>query len=120
MSTTLKHIADLTEERQQLLLRVFAPGLDVVPAKTGQLEGAGLGLVPSQIAGALEVGEVGVDGRRRGEPDALADLAHRRRVAVPVHVLDEEVPDLLLPAGQRGHEGIRLQGRFANMCSTTA
>ncbi len=49
----------------------------------------------------LEVGEMGVHRRRRGEPDLLADLAHRRRVAVVVDVRDEELPDLLLTRGER-------------------
>ena len=45
-------------------------------------------------------------GRRRGEPDGLADLAHRRRVAVRVDVVGQVVPDLLLSAGQhRGTSG---------------
>ena len=38
----------------------------------------------------------------RGEADLLADLAHRGRVAVRVHVLDEVVPDLLLAGGEQG------------------
>src|SRR5215475_13682671 len=38
--------------------------------------------------------------RWRGEAHRLSDLAHRRRVAVLVDVLREEVPDLLLSAGQ--------------------
>src|SRR5207247_1642874 len=49
----------------------------------------------------LEVGEMGVDGRRRGEPHLLADLADGGRIAVRVDVLDEELPDLLLALGQQ-------------------
>ena len=41
-----------------------------------------------------------MDGRGGREPDLGADLAHRRRVAVAVDVLDEVVPDLLLPFGE--------------------
>ena len=61
-----------------------------------QLERARLGRVALDQPGALEVREVRVHGRRRGEPDRLADLAHRRRVAVRVHVVGQELPDLLL------------------------
>src|SRR5581483_7321088 len=71
-------------------------------------EGARLRRVAAKETGALEVREVGVHGRRRGEADALSDLAHGRRVAVRVDVLDEVVPDLLLAGGQHG----RLQGRL--------
>ncbi len=39
-------------------------------------------------------------GRRRGKPDLLADLANGGRVAVPIDVLDEVVPDLLLAGGE--------------------
>ena len=67
-----------------------------------QLECARLRRVAAQQACALEVREVRVHRRGRGEPDVLADLAHGRRVAVAVDVLDEEVPDLLLPG--REHE----------------
>ena len=38
---------------------------------------------------------------------ALADLADRRRIAVPVDVLDEVVPDLLLPRGEHAASGVR-------------
>ena len=65
-----------------------------------QLERARLGRVAAEQAGALEVRQVRVDGRGRGEADPLADLAHRRRVAVAVDVLDEVVPDLLLAGGE--------------------
>ena len=66
------------------------------------------GLVGSRLqqTGALEVREVCVHGRGRCEADGLADLPHRRRVAVLVDVVDEEVPDLLLSSRQH----LRLQG----------
>ena len=46
--------------------------------------------------------------RGRREPHGLADLPDRRRIAVPVDVLDEEVPDFLLSSRQH----FRLQGRL--------
>ena len=61
--------------------------------------------ITAQKAGPLEVREMRVDGRRRGEPDRLADLAHGRRVAVPVDVADEELPDLLLPCREHRASG---------------
>jgi hypothetical protein len=39
---------------------------------------------------------VGVHGRGGREPDRLADVAHRRRIAVLGRVLLDEVEDLLL------------------------
>ena len=53
-------------------------------------------------------------GRRRREPDSLADLAYGRWIAVVVYISDDVVPDLLLPRGQ--HTGSSL---WANMCSST-
>src|SRR5215467_13349337 len=64
---------------------------------------------------------MGVDGRRRGKAYRPPDLAHRRRVAVPVDVVDEEAPDLALPAGQLGcrlHLTLRGRGLLPNKCST--
>ena len=54
-----------------------------------------------------------VHGRGRGEPHLLADLAHRRRVAVPVDVLDEVVPDLLLPVGEHRPSALVVERVFA-------
>ncbi len=42
-----------------------------------------------------------VHGRRRSEPDLLADLANGRWVAVVIDVRDEEFPDLLLALGEQ-------------------
>ena len=60
---------------------------------------------------------MGVHGGGRREPDRLADLAHRRRVAVAVHVFDEELPDLLLPWGEhaagRSASGVVVERVFA-------
>src|ERR1700756_3531782 len=60
-------------------------------------------------------------GRGRREADGLADLAHGRRVAVPVDVIAEKAPDLALPAGQLGcrlHLTLRGSGTVSNVCST--
>jgi hypothetical protein len=62
----------------------------------GELEGPRLRRVAPQVSGPLEVGQVGVDGRRRGEPHRLADLAHGGRIPVRVHVADDELVDLSL------------------------
>ena len=78
---------------ERLLASLGAPVAD-------ELERARLRRVAPQQPGSLEVGEVRVDGRRRGEPDGLPDLADGRRVAVQVDVVDEESPDLLLPRCQ--------------------
>src|SRR5205823_14872313 len=85
-----------------------------------QLERPRLRRVAAQQPGPLEVREVGVHGGGRGETHRLADLPHRRRIAVPVDVLDEEAPDLALPAGQLGcrlHLTLRGSGKVANTCS---
>src|SRR5581483_4817715 len=107
---------DLADERQaEDVARLRGAALGLAPLAAEQLEGARLRRVAAKETGALEVREVGVHGRRRGEADALSDLAHGRRVAVRVDVLDEVVPDLLLAGGQHG----RLQGRLtgSNVCS---
>ena len=68
------------------------------------LDGPGLGRVPGEVALALEHGQVGVDGGRGGEPDRLADLAHRGRIAPLPLAVGDEVEDLLpLPAQDLGH-----------------
>ena len=64
--------------------------------------------IAAEQAGAFEVREVGVHCRGRGEAHGVADLAHGRRVPVRVHVLDEELPDLLLACGE--HRGLEHQG----------
>ena len=88
-----------------------------------QLDGARLGRVAAQQPDLLEVREVRVHGRRRGEPDRLADVAHGGRVAVLRRVLLDEVEDLLLALGevQIGHSaplsgGLSLRVQ-SNMCS---
>ncbi len=47
-----------------------------------ELERPRLRRVAAQVSRALEVGQVGVHGRRRGKPDGLSDLAHGGRIAV--------------------------------------
>jgi len=90
------------EERQALDV---ACRLRLDAAMAGELDRARLRRVAPDQADALEVREVGVHGGRRGKPDLLADLAHGRRIAVPVDVGDEELPDLLLTGGEGGLDG---------------
>jgi hypothetical protein len=55
------------------------------------------------LAELLEVGQMRVHGGRRGEAHGLADVAHRRRIAVLRGVALDEVEDLLLALGQIDH-----------------
>jgi hypothetical protein len=83
-----------------------------------QLEGARLGRIAPQEADLLEVREVRVDGRRRGQADRLADVADGRRVPVLGRVALDELEDLLLTLGQVQVHGCEPpEGRFPNMCS---
>jgi hypothetical protein len=45
----------------------------------------------------LEVGQVRVDRRRRGQPDGLPDVPHGGRIAMLADIAPDEVEDLLLP-----------------------
>ena len=54
----------------------------------------------SQHAELLEVRQMRVNGGGRGQPDRLADVAHRRRIAVVADVALDEVEDLLLSLGE--------------------
>jgi len=65
---------DLAEQRQLRDLDLRRLGGAVA---ADQLERARLRRIPTQQPGPLEVREVGVHRRGRGEPDRLADLAHR-------------------------------------------
>ena len=70
---------------------------------------------------AAERVEVAVHGRRRGEPDRLADLAHRRRVAAVAGLGLDELEDVALAGGESlvGH-GTRSYARStpeSNICS---
>ena len=68
------------------------------------LDGPGLARVLGQVALALEHGQVGVHRGRGGQPDRLADLAHRRGVAPVALAVGDEVEDLQpLPAQDLGH-----------------
>src|SRR5205814_2263021 len=80
---------------------------------TDELERPRLGGIALEQPRALQVCEVRMDRRGRRKPDGLADLPNRRRIAVPVDVLDEEVPDLLLSSGQH----FRLQRLRDGQCS---
>ena len=71
------------------------------PADRGRLivdhhDGAGLGRVTLQCTGLDQGREMGVDRRRRGEPDGLADLPDRRRIATFGHCLPYVIENLLL------------------------
>ena len=95
--------------------------LGLAPLAADQLERAWLRRVAMQQAGPLEIRQVRMHRRRRREADVLADLAHGRRVAVLVDVLDEVVPDLLLAGGEhRAAPPLILGARFevgTNVCS---
>jgi len=80
-----------------------------------KLDGPRLRRVPLEQPGALEIRQVGVHRRGRGQPDRLPDLPHGGRVAMRVDVIDEEVPYLLLSSRQH----LRLQGwgSRSNVCS---
>src|SRR5436309_11120847 len=80
------------------------------PLAANELERAWLGRIAAQETRPLEIRQVRVHRRRRREPDRLADLADGRRVALPLAVLDEELPDLSLPGGQH-------HASLSNVCS---
>src|SRR5581483_10631528 len=92
---------DLAEDRQACHVAELDDVVGLAPLAAEQLQRTRLRRVALQQARALEVREVRVHRRGRGEPYLLADLAHGRRVAVPVDVLDEVVPDLLLAGGEQ-------------------
>ena len=91
---------DAAEQREARHVDDGGPCIDALV--TRELDRTRLRGVAADQADTLEVREVRVDGRGRGEPHLLADLAHGRRVAVVVDVGDEELPDLLLARGERG------------------
>ena len=95
---------DLTDERQEVALARGSLRCSALASR--ELERTRLRGVAAKQTGALEIREVRVHGRRRCEPDGLADLAHGRWIAVLVDVSDDVVPDLLLPGGQ--HTGSSL------------
>ncbi len=108
---------DVTHERE--------PGrLDRRPDGVGrpveQLDGAWLGRVAAQEADLLQVRQVGVHRRRRGEADRLADVAHCRRVALARRVALDEVEDLLLALRQvlgKIHSVVASSGQWNRGCS---
>ena len=93
-------------------------GADGVGRPVEQLDGPRLGRVAPEQADLLQVRQMGVYRRGGGQADRLADVAHRRRVAVARRVALDEVEDLLLALGQV-HEGLpgRRSVGGANMCS---
>ena len=64
---------------------------------------------------ALERGQVGVDGGRRREPDRLADLPHRRRIALLPQVQGDEIQDFAALAAQGLGHGLSTPS--SNSCS---
>ncbi len=64
------------------------------------LDRARLGGIAAQHAGALELGQVRVHGRRRVESEGAADLADRGRVAGLVEMTLDVLEDLALALGQ--------------------
>ena len=74
--------------------------LDRADRAVQQLDRPRLRRVAAQQPDLLEVREMGVHRRGRGQPDRLADVTHRRRIAVLRRVLLDEVEDLLLALRQ--------------------
>ena len=109
----------LAEEGQRLRT-VLTRGGNLVPAQSGELERTRLRRVALQVARPLEVRQVRVHRRRRRQAHLLADLPHRRRVAVPVDVVDQEVLDLLLPSGQHRASSWMVERVFAIRVETPA
>ncbi len=85
---------DSSHEGEQVGFRMRAGGVATRPAY--ELECARLRRVATEKSRAFQVREVRVHGGRGSQPDRIADLTHGRRVAMAVHVLGEELPDLLL------------------------
>jgi len=82
---------------------------------THDLEGARLCRVAPDEALALEIGEVGMHGRRRRQLEGGADLAYRGRVAVGAHAFADEGQHLLLSCGQAAHVASSVEHMF--VCS---
>src|SRR5262245_59024975 len=86
---------DLADERELVHVgRRLSLGLAV------ELDRARLRRIALEETCALEVREVRMHRRGRREADRLTDLTNRRRVAVRVHVLRQEVENLALPLGE--------------------
>jgi hypothetical protein len=86
--------SDLADERQARGTHRALGALDE------HLDGPRLGRIALQHAERLELGEVRVNRRGRMQTDGLADLTHRRRVAVLGQIAADVVEDLALPLGQ--------------------
>ena len=77
------------------------------------------GLVASRRIrpGALQLRQMRVHRRRRGEPDRLADLTHGRRIPVGIHVGVHELENLLLPLGQIHRRPPGVERVFGSQCA---
>jgi hypothetical protein len=91
---------DLTHQREARPDQRVDARLDAGRRPVKQLDRPGLGRITPQQPDALQVGQVGMDGRRGGQADCLADVAHGRRVPVLRRVALDELEDLLLSLGQ--------------------
>ncbi len=69
---------------------------------TDDLYGTRFGWILADHSRLDETGQVAVHGRGGGEPEGLADLPYRRRVAPLVHRRFEVVEDLLLSNAELG------------------
>src|SRR5665647_2878709 len=97
---------DTTDQRQRA--RRSESANDVQCARLG-----GIALDEPQ---ALEIGEVRVYGRWRGQVELRADLAHRRRIAVDAHAFADELEYLLLPPCETFHRSSSC-GEHVFVCS---
>src|SRR5439155_8521771 len=75
------------------------------PRIRGERHRAWLRRIVLQQSGAFEVGELGVDRRRRGQTHGLPDLANGGWIAALAHGLGDEVHDPLLPGSDVRHRG---------------
>ena len=100
--------------------------LDRVDRPVEHLDRARLRRIAPQQPDLLEVGQMRVHRRGRREPDRLADVAHRRRIAVLRGVLLDEVEDLLLalrqvlPDVHTGSDSSSRGGRSEHLFDTVA
>ncbi len=92
---------------------------DLLDSPVEELDRPGLGRIPAEDSDLLEVREMLVDGRGRGQADRLADVPHRRRIPVERRVAFDEVEYLLLTLGQvhRVSSFVGTWVPWANMCS---
>ena len=81
------------------------PAVDRGPRRRleADLDGAGLGRVPHEVALVLERGQMGVHRGTGRQAHGLADLPHARRVAAAADLGVDELEHLALPGRQVGH-----------------